>query len=357
MKVNIKGLVFTGFAAAILSANAMAANEDKTVTSKAYTDATYQVKSSQASIGSTGGTWVALDTEITDNGASAPVTSAIKAYVDSAAAGSNFVENTIDATHTAIAPSGQAVNSGLATKQGLQSDASYKVGYDGGWAGMDSAVKVPAQDSYLSLNTASDGSVTLNVIATTDTSLANADSGEVDVNKIPTAGAVKAYVDAHSANGNFVENTIDATHTDIAPSGQAVNSGLATKQTVDSTSNYKVGQNGSWAAMTSAVTAGNDSTITVTAGTNGAAVISAVTSDVSNGETALVTGDAVYDYVQGITHGNNIPAQDPEKCTDSTPCALVAELNTSTNEMEQHWRVMAVSANQSPAAGTLADAQ
>ncbi len=44
MKVKVKGLVFAGFAAMIFAANAMAANEDKTVTSKAFTEATYAKK-------------------------------------------------------------------------------------------------------------------------------------------------------------------------------------------------------------------------------------------------------------------------------------------------------------------------
>ena len=44
MKMNIKGLVFVGFAAAVFASAANAAGEEKTVTSLKYTEATYQAK-------------------------------------------------------------------------------------------------------------------------------------------------------------------------------------------------------------------------------------------------------------------------------------------------------------------------
>ena len=122
MKVKIKGLVFVGFAAAILSANAMATDEN-VVTSKSFTEATYHKKANaNYQVSKSDGTWQALGTTLDSNAAgyqpeNAVTAQTIKAYVDGAAAASNFVENEINAAHTTIAPSGQAVASGLAKGQ------------------------------------------------------------------------------------------------------------------------------------------------------------------------------------------------------------------------------------------------
>ena len=86
MKVKIKGLVFVGFAAAILSANAMAANEAQTVTSKAFTEATYQKKSTAASIGNSEGTWTNLTQSVTSSSdhTTAPTAKAVYDAIDTA---------------------------------------------------------------------------------------------------------------------------------------------------------------------------------------------------------------------------------------------------------------------------------
>lgn len=63
MKYKVKGLVFVGFAAAILSANAMAA--DNTVTSRSFTEATYHKKANaNYQVSKSDGTWQALGTTL-----------------------------------------------------------------------------------------------------------------------------------------------------------------------------------------------------------------------------------------------------------------------------------------------------
>ena len=256
MKVNIKGLVFTGFAAAILSANAMAAGEN-VVTSKSFTEHTYQHKSTGASIGNDSGTWTPLDVTVPEENASsstAPTTAAVRAAL-----------NAVDSART--------YNSGT-------------------------NINIDAQNN-------------INAVAS-------------DI-----------------ANGATTLVT-----------GGTVYTALLDEQDKNTTDKYEVNKNGVWTDIGDAVS-GDTNYIGVTANdSTGALTVSALTTAVADSATGLATAQGVYDYVQGITNGNNIPAQDPRKCTATIQCALVA-INNNGN-MEQHWYTMATDSH---AGGVLADAQ
>ena len=269
MKVKVKGLVFVGFAAMIFAANAMAepaaAGNQNTVTSKAYTEATYQHKSSGASIGNTGGTWTAVDTAVTEGATSVPTTAAVKTYVDNQVqtAGGNYQTKSTAADENKVANG------------------------NGGWKALGTTLDTTAQG--------------------------------YDANNAVTAGTIAAALAENAANTTYTAGT-----------------------------NVQISADNEISATDTTYTAGSN--ITIDANNNNA--IAATTGAVANDATTLVTGDAVYDYVQSQTGGTIIPTMDTTKCTASIPCALVAEANG-----EVHWRVMAVSEGQTPAAGTLADAQ
>ena len=73
----------------------------------------------------------------------------------------------------------------------------------------------------------------IDVNATTDGTLANADSGEADFAKLPTAGAVKAYVNSQSATAasNILTGTQSTTDTTHALTNAATTTVLNDKQT------------------------------------------------------------------------------------------------------------------------------
>ena len=73
----------------------------------------------------------------------------------------------------------------------------------------------------------------IDVNATTDGTLANADSGEADFAKLPTAGAVKAYVNSQSATAasNILTGTQSTTDTTHALTNAATTTALNDKQT------------------------------------------------------------------------------------------------------------------------------
>ena len=97
MKMNIKGLVFVGFAAAVFASAANAAGEEKTVTSLKYTEATYQAKTAanQADkvlkmASNTAGDigYATVDTTVTADSPNLITSGAVASYVDTA--GGNF---------------------------------------------------------------------------------------------------------------------------------------------------------------------------------------------------------------------------------------------------------------------------
>lgn len=443
MKVNVKGLVFVGFAAAII-AGAAKADDKQIVTSKAFTDATYQAKSTVNGVGTEGGSWKVLDTTIPSgsnsaNNDTAPTTAAVKAYVDTVATtagnaqvkstadfqlggangawntvtdGSNYtkvnsvttgeganavttVNIDIDPTKVTSSDSLQANSVKLVREQDAKGYADTKqpkvagtsdltkgwVGNgDGQWLEVEDTTYVEVQKGRDANNSKDVMHVALkNMLTSTATTAFDNVGGDTpatqaDNSKLPTAAAIKAYVDNKA--------TADL-------SGKQDKTGA--------TSGYKVGDSdGAWADMGSAVTAATGGYVSVTGGANGAAVAinidaNKIDTAVTSGSSNLVTSDAVYDALNGAQHANfqtysdtahqisngaggwealdatinattaaagtapttgavksyvdsaiaaqpssNIPAQNTSVCTTATPCALVAE-NGRFN-----WYVMAV---------------
>ncbi|MBO4683251.1 MAG: hypothetical protein J5611_01585 [Alphaproteobacteria bacterium] len=192
MKVNVKGLVFVGFAAAILS-GAAKADDSQIVTSKAFTEATYQKLSNLTTQGS------ATDNILsTDNAADAKYPSE-------------------KAVATAIAATTSNAN-GRQTASTLD----FQVG------GASGAWKQIKPDSYISFadGTGDDaGKALVTINATTDTTLATENAG-----KLPTAGAVKTYVN-NTANAKVSSSsTISDSSTTTAPNESAVYTALSGKQ-------------------------------------------------------------------------------------------------------------------------------
>ena len=340
MKVSIKGLVFTGFAAAILSANAMAAGEN-IVTSKSYVDA-----------------------KINNNAS---------------------YEN-ISSTSRETAPNEKQVYDALATKQSLQSDASYKVGYNGGWVTMESAVKVPDNGSYLSLDTASDGSVTLNIDTTsqlqTDGSSLSSESGKlitegavaeaiaanggavntgvltVTQNSVPQgtfnandatsptiAIAAPDWTQTSSSAADFIKNkpTIVTDGSDISTASSADTTVLPTAFAVQEYADAKVSSSAS-ISSTSTTTAPNESAVYSELATKENVSNKINTIDGNSDSAHYPSAAAVYNYVQSQTGGTVIPGK--AALCNTYPCALV---NDSTGA---HWRTMATSGHDG---GVLAD--
>lgn len=94
---------------------------------------------------------------------------------------------------------------------------------------------------------------------------------------------IKGFTFVGFAAAIFAMNAMAAaTATNTVTSKSYVDAQDALKQDKDSSTNYKVGQNGNWAAMTSAVTAADGGYITISSGTNGAAVVGIAADDVKS---------------------------------------------------------------------------
>ena len=351
MKVKIKGLVFVGFAAAILSANAMA-DDTNTVTSKSYVDNKFQVLDG-------------IQTAITDsNKSSETLYPSMKALTDGLDAvedkntvtGVDYVEATVAADGTTVQlkanritstgdldtasdnlvtenvianavnakldhnqgsansgkilvinESGEVVPSsatGANTYQSKSTNATLPIADGaGGWTTLktkviDGTYVEAAEDSTTKALTVDIKAAQINSTGTGTTALT------ADSSKLATEGVIKAYVDAKTAADQNVYQD-RSTGTQI----------------------YNVSDgNGGWTALNSTVTVTNG---TATGGSNGA------------------TTQAIVDYVQSQTHGNVIPEQNSQVCGTIAPCALVNE-GTAL-----HWYTMATATH---AGGTCGDA-
>ena len=150
-----------------------------------------------------------------------PTTYAVQQYVTTAAAASNFVEDSITDGVTTKAPSENAVHDALELKY----DASNPSGYQ---ANVIEGITVGGTEQTPTNKVVALGSAA-GKDSTTDTTLAA--SGETG--KLPTAATVKTYVDSQSASaasGILTQSITDA-DTTHAPSGDAVNDALVNKQT------------------------------------------------------------------------------------------------------------------------------
>lgn len=394
MKVKIKGLVFVGFAAAILSANAMAA--DNTVTSKQYVDTKFQTKvgggtnanklvqatgtagtvsyveigNSQsdvatgvdkvvtgnavaAALADNGGTVENGTLTVNQNGnfvgsfnanqaTDSPVTLDIAApdwNAEDGAAGYIANKPTVDttfnaesnnaATSAAIADYVADQLAGDPTQPGSgyqnESTANYQIGTaNGGWTTLNAGLA----DGTYTTKSESNGVVTFDVDATTDTTLANAGTGGTDEGKIPTAGAVKAYVDSKTG-ANIISQTV-GTATDKAPSENAVNQYVTVKGvqvngtalTPDGNKNVNVTVAQGSADGTIAV---NGTDVTVKNAEVTTNKVSSTTGlSASSSDTEYPSAKTVYDAIQNATHGNVIPAM-PNTCTAAAPCVLTQD--------------------------------
>lgn len=302
MKIKVKGLVFVGFAAAIMSASAMADPSGTTITSLAYTESTYQKKDNiQTSF-----------TSANENSTTQyPSMGAVTAKITSAMSGiQTYSQGTgISIDNGVISNSG--VTSVTASNATTGTNGTISVSTAGGDA-VEVAVKGLKSAAY--------------VDTTTDTTLA----GTGNTGKLPTAATVKTYADTKQTQSNATSGT------------------------------YKVGHTGtSWATLGAEGYVTIDNTTAASPkikldATNKINNSGSVASNATSSNDKLITEYTLSNTINGINNTiNSLPSSSiPGKssiCTAALPCALVAETTGF------HWRVMAVSANQATQAGTLAD--
>ena len=341
MKFKVKGLVFVGFAAAIMSAGAYA-DPDNTVTSKSYVDTKFQEKSDSVSVGNASGSWTDLDTSITASATNntAPTTAAVKAYVDDAISG---------------------VTGGASSTYQAKSDDNFQVGNSsGGWSDLDTAF---ANGTYTTKSVDSTaGVVTIDANGTTDTTLAT--SGETG--KLPTAATVKTYVDnaittqhttdnstyqAYSQTANQISNgaggwkdldsvidnttassasapTTAAVKTYVDSQATSAASGILVQSVTNNDTTHAPSGDAVYDFVTDAIStqASTDagtyqvkSTAASIGGTGG--TWTPVDTSVTSSGTSVPTTAAVYNAIQNATNGNVIPAM-PNTCTAAAPCVL-----------------------------------
>ena len=311
MKVKVKGLVFVGFAAMIFAANAMAANEDKTVTSRAYTEATYQKKATENyKVSKSDGTWNDLATEVTENGQNAVTAGAIKSYVDSAIEG---------------------VTSGAVYQQ--KATANYKVSKsDGTWNDLGTTLDTDAA-GYDSANAVTAGTI-VSALDDINSTISNLNTTYQDRSS--------ANYQLSSSNGGWVGlgTTLD---TDAAgyDSANAVTAGTIVAAITDLESQIQ--------SSTEATTYTADEVTIHLDTSNGGQEFEALTSAVASGAGTLVTGDDVYQYVTGYAAQNaEVNVQADWNVTDTTSDAYINNKPTLTNDSAEIGNATASDSTQLP---------
>lgn len=351
MKIKVKGLVFVGFAAAILSANAMATNDSPsgtTITSLAYTDATYQKLNNMTKQGDSTTNVLGTGTGTDDKYPSEKAVATAIGAISESLTGVEVTSNKLNGTST----QGQKIGDLAAGNAAGQDQVMYP-----------SAAAVKEYAQKIQIGAAADSGKLLVVDSAGKISM----SAETGANTYQTkAGSGDANKVADGAGGWKALNS-DISDTAVAGNGYDTGNGATTaairsytQSKSDATSGtYKVGHTG-----TSWVTLGTDGYVTIDNTNVNTPKIKldstkinnsgSVASNATNTATDLVTEYTLSNTINGINNtinslpSSSIPGQS-SLCTASVPCALVAE---GTN---YHWRVMAVSANQTTAAGTLAD--
>lgn len=375
MKLNVKGLVFVGFAAAILSANAMAATGDeKIVTSKAFTEATYQAKLSGGdnegkvvTAGATDGsvTYTAIDTAVTANSSNLVTSGAVSTAIANQGLGNTYevLDNKLDdstnktiatngdsttlypsakavktyadskvssagsvGTSTTVAPNEKAVSDALALKQA----ASTAVKYDG-----TNAVGSATTPVYVNSNgtvTASTYTIETSVPANavfTDTTYDTLDAATVttgteETGKLVTAKVLRDELDNKvTKNNNITAGT--ATKITYDAKGLVTAGGsLLASDIPDISATYQLRQLGA-AGEGGADSVDKDKLVYLGADGKIAKSGMKVTSSVTQNDTNPVTSGAVYSYINALS-GSSIP--NGSNCSAEAPCALVA---TGTN--------------------------
>lgn len=349
MKVKVKGLVFVGFAAMIFAANAMAANEAQTVTSKAFTDATYQAKTAANQAGKVliMGSDTAGDIEYVD------VTSTYAEGFGEGTSASNLV--TESAVADALSENGGVVNSvALTINQNNIEAGSFNTNQ-----ATASSVDIVAPDWDLA-ESAQGGILNKPTISNDSADITSATAS--DTKELPTTYAVKTYVDNNSTSTTVAEGTTDGTiavttdgtTTQVPVHNAQTTTNLSNDLTTDASSTTKYP---SVKVVKDALDAKviNDATLTVqlngtpkgtftandadntTINIDGVEVTSNRTQTIDSNSTSTQypSAAAVYDAIQDSTGGLTIPAQNANVCTAQHPCALVNEAGTL------HWYTMA----------------
>jgi len=354
MKVKIKGLVFVGFAAAILSANAMAAQRTRpagssnTVTSQAFTEAKYEWLSDKV------GTTPAGDSELWDSEDAYPsmkVLSGVMDTIDSnQVTGSTYIDADTSGDHTQVL-----------IKTDQIADTVAKI--DAGGTPLTTAGAV---EDYVNVRGVKVNGSALNPDANKDVNVTVAPGtgdGTIAVNGTDVAVTNAEVTTNKLMQGTNTGSVITSSATDTQyPSALAVYNALTDTSnvgngTISATQNgadagsFTVNQSGA-GSITIAAPNWDQATTTAADYIANKPTISNAAADITGAAATdtkeLPTTYAVQQYVQNITNGNVIPEQDPTVCTAQHPCALVNEAGTL------HWYTMAQS---NYAGGELGDAQ
>ena len=368
MKVKVKGLVFVGFAAAILSANAALADPDNTVTSKAYVDNKFQtinniqteftednknsttqypsMSAVQAKITEVGGTVNNSTISVTQNGTSigsfttnqsSGSTLAIAGADWNAASGTaGYIDNkpTVDTTFNATSTNA-ATSAAIADYVGTQLTSN-----QADWAETTTTDPSYIQNKPTQLSQFTDNIDAANVLngVKVDGTALNIDTTDKTVNlgaaagkgvdtdftdatstDVPTTAAVADYVGTQltSNQANWAETTTTdpsyiqnkptqlSQFTDNIDAANAIDSITVGGTAVTPDSNKAV-------ALGAAAGKGADTTITSSASDNN-----------------VPTSKAVYDYVDALPAADipAMPTTGTDACDATHPCALVTDAN------------------------------
>lgn len=356
MKIKVKGLVFVGFAAAILSANAALAEATpaNTVTSKAYVDGKFQTinniqtafteqnKNSTTQYPSMG----AVTATLAANGG-AVENSTIDIQLNGTSKGTFTVNQATDGTINIDGVEVTANKAGTIT--GNESDttkypttkavADYVSGELNNTSNVgDGTLSITVNNTTQSFTANQAGNTTFSVTGLEET--ANKLDGSVgntiadnttSTTAYPSAKAVADYVATQAAASNFVSQTITDGVTGKAPSEDAVHDALALKADTSSIGNgtLTVSVNGTANATTFTANQAGNSTIAITGLEETANKVDSTTGlSASSTDTEYPSAKTVYDAIQDATGGNTIPEQDANLCDATHPCALINENGT-----------------------------
>ncbi len=313
MKFKVRGLVFVGFAAAILSANAMAAS-DNTVTSKSYVDTHFQNVADKAQ-----------DLTATGDAAATqyPSVAAVKTALQETGA-------TVQSGTLTVTQNGETIGT-FSANQATNSPVTLAL-TDTTYSADGTTITKDANNQFSANTTGGVAENGTNLV--TGGAVYDALHNTANVGN----GALTVTVDGGTVTGSFAAN--QAAGSTIAITG--LESLSNKQQTIDTnaTAEEKAANYPSQAAVESYVTNAVSAEANVqanwtetnttsdayiqnkpTLGTASAADVS--TNGVANGETGLTTGDQVYDYVQSQTNGQVLPM--PSSCTATNPCALITD--------------------------------
>lgn len=255
----------------------------------------------------------------------------------------NVLTSSIDALEQSISETGGSIGTGVLTVN----QNSVSAGTFGANATEDGTINIVAPDWDVAEN-AKGGILNKPTIATAQTDITNATS--TDTKELPTTYAVQQYVTGAISTQSTTDAATYQSKSTAADENKVANGAGGWKAlgtTLNTTDAGYDANNAVTAGTIAAALAANQQATTYTPGTNVQIVnneisatdttytagsnitisgennaIAATTGAVADAVTTLVTGDAVYDYVQSQTGGNVIPSM-PNTCTATAPCALV----------------------------------